>query len=298
VTRILVTGGAGFIGHHVVKRLVDEGDDVVVLDNLARGSFERPELAGATLICGDIRDPRACARSVEGCSAVIHLAAQSNVMGSQSDPRRTFTTNVDGTWELAQAARTEGAGHFIFASSREVYGEPQRLPVRECDPLRPKNLYGATKAAAEALLSALPAGSPAVSVARFTNVIGRGDSGRVVPTWLEAVAGGRPLTLFGGDQELDFVPVATSVEAIVRILRRGPIRGPVNVGSGQRTSLRTLAAAVMAIAGTGVPIEVAPVRHVEVCRFQADVRRMRELLGVDPPEHPLDVLASLVGPGT
>ena len=296
--RILVTGGAGFIGHHLVKRLIDDGDDVVVLDNLARGSFERPELAGATLIRGDIRDPQVCARSVEGCSAVIHLAAQSNVMGSQSDPRRTFTTNVAGTWEAAQAARTAGVGHFIFASSREVYGEPRHLPVRECEPLRPKNLYGATKAAAEALLSAVPAGSPAVSVARFTNVIGSGDSGRVVPTWLEAVAGGRPLTLFGGEQELDFVPVATAVEAIVRILRRGPIDKPVNVGSGQRTSLRTLAAAIMAIAGTGVPVEVVPARHVEVCRFQADVTRMRELLGVDPPEHPLEVLDSLMGLAT
>lgn len=292
--RVLVTGGAGFIGHHLVGRLLTDGDAVVVLDNLSRGSFARPELAGAKCIRGDIREPGACAEAVAGCDAVVHLAAVSNVMGSQSDPALTISTNVDGTKNVAQAAARASVPHLVFASSREVYGEPDHLPVRESEPLCGKNAYGASKVAAEQFLQDMD-GDVSVSILRFTNVIGSGDSGRVVPLWIAAAREGRPLVVYGGRQIIDFVPVSTAVEAVVRVLRRGGVDKPVNVGSGKQTTLFDLASVIRRSARLETRIDVRPTRAIEVTRFQADVTRMHCLLGITPAANPLSTVAELVG---
>jgi len=292
--KVLVTGGAGFIGHHLVNQLLEAGDEVVVLDNLVRGSFERPELAGAELVLGDIRDADACARAVIGCDSVVHLAAQSNVMGSEADPELTASTNVEGTRKIATAARSGGVSHLIFASSREVYGEPRWLPVVESAPLCGKNAYGTSKVAAEALLRDIETDRFAVSVLRFANVIGRGDSGRVLPLWLTAAREGQPLVLYGGRQVMDFVPVATAVEAITRLVHGGPVTGPINIGSGKQTTLIDLASAIRDSFGSETRLDVQPARDVEVSRFQADVTRMRNLLGIEPPDYPLVVVREMV----
>jgi UDP-glucose 4-epimerase len=295
MTRILVTGGAGFIGHHLVARLVSDGYDVVVLDNLRRGSFERFALRGARLLVGDVRNAADCQLASTGCDAVVHLAAQSNVMGSHSEPDYTVATNVDGTWKVAGAATRAGVGRFVFASSREVYGDPAHCPVHETAPLHPKNLYGATKLAGEILLGALPPGSPSVSILRFANVIGEGDSDRVVPRWIEAARSGRPLIMFGGDQVIDFVPIDTAVEALVQALERSPMPvEPVNIGSGVPTTLRQLAARVLVASATSSAVEVVPGRAVEVREFVADVRRMRAVLGITPPADPLATVTAML----
>jgi UDP-glucose 4-epimerase len=288
--RVLVTGGAGFIGHHLVAALLKDGQDVVVLDNLRRGSFERPGLAGAALIQGDIRCSEDCEAAARDCDAAVHLAAQANVMGSADDPGYAFETNVTGTWNVARACIAAGVRQLVFSSSREVYGEPQELPVSEATPFAPKNVYGATKVAGEALLSALAGPAFGVSVLRLSNVIGRGDSGRVLPLWLEAGREGRALQLFGGEQEIDFVPVETVVRAIRRVLEAGTVDGPVNIGGGRSFALAEVAERVASLFAARPAIERVPARAIEVRRFRADVTRMRDVLGIEPPEDPLNGL--------
>ena len=280
---IVVTGGAGFIGHQLVAALCQRGHTITVLDNLHRGSFERPELAAARVAEGDIRDAAVCAAAFEGAACVIHLAAQSNVMGSQDDPDYTFETNVAGTWTVAAAAARAGVAHLIFASSREVYGEPASLPVAEDAPLRPFNLYGASKAAGEALLGTLPWPALHVSVLRLANVIGPGDHGRVVPLWLAAATAGEPLVVYGGGQILDFVPIETVVEAFVRVAEIGPLTEPVNVGSGVPVPLTELAERIIGITRSESKVDTRPARGPEITRFCADTSRMQSILGMSPP---------------
>lgn len=289
--RIAITGGAGFIGHHLAGELVAKGHSVVVIDNLRRGSFERAETTHAEAVCGDIRDFSVCERAFVGADCVVHLAAQANVMGSQDDPEYTVSTNVAGTWAVARAAAECSVPHLVFASSREVYGEPTTLPVSESSPLSARNLYGASKIAGEALLSSLPWALPAVSILRLANVIGSGDSGRVLPLWLDAASRRQPLRLFGGDQVLDFVPMKTVVEAFTTVVERGAVDGPINVGSGTATTLRELALRVLKLTGSTSQLEVLPPRGPEVTRYVADIRRMRECLGIEPPADPLASVA-------
>lgn len=288
--KVAVTGGAGFIGHHLVRLLVAEGHEVTVLDNLRRGSFERPGLDGAHCIEGDVRVLAHCRMAVAGSDAVVHLAAQSNVMGSNADPDYAFETNVTGTWNIAVAAREERVGHLVFSSSREVYGETDALSVPESAPLRPHNLYGASKAAAEMLLAGLPEGAPRVSILRLANVIGPGDSGRVVPLWLQSAREGTPLTVYGGRQVMDLVPVDVACRAIVNTLSRGPLDGPVNVGSGVATPILSLAAHIIQLTHAASATEIVPARSVEVTRFCASTERMQAILGVIPPERPLEAI--------
>jgi UDP-glucose 4-epimerase len=290
MARILVTGGAGFIGHHLVRTLVVRGDSVVVLDNLHRGSFDGLDRLGLTAIHGDVRDRNACEAAMKGCDVVVHLAAQSNVMGSESSPDYTFHTNVDGTWNVARAAAAAGVRRLIFTSSREVYGEPTRLPVAEDQPLRPKNTYGASKAAGEMILVGGAAGDSSVLVLRLANVIGPGDTGRVLPTWLAAIRNGERLRVFGGRQVLDFVPVDVCVAALVAAVDAPKPSGPINVGSGSGTSLLTVAERLQSLYRGTSCLDVQPARSAEVVRFVADVTRMRRFLGVEPPEDPLSII--------
>ena len=306
--RLTVTGGAGFIGHHAVRELVARGHDVTVLDDLSRGSFERPGLLGARLLDGDIRSLHDCARSLDGADAVIHLAAISNVMGSQGAPEICFDVNVTGSWNVLRATAEAGVGHLIFSSSREIYGDALSLPVAEDAPPAPKNAYGHSKLAGEAVLGML-ASPTAVSVLRLSNVVGAGDSGRVAPLWLDAARAGEPLVIFGGRQLIDFVPVETVVACLVRLVEGGPLpaehAGPINVGGGQPISLPDLAERVLdavAAEANGAAlrrseVRVEPPRGPEVERFLADTTRMRTLLGVNPPRDTLAALATYGGVG-
>lgn len=287
--RVVVTGGAGFIGHHLVRELLARGARVAVIDNLSRGTFERAELAGAELIVGEVSNAPLCRSVLEGADAVVHLAAQSQVMSSELDPQYTFQANVEGAWTVASEARCAGVRHVVFASSREVYGNPQRLPVPETAPLAPHNLYGASKVAAEVLLMRMP-GIP-VSVLRLSNVIGAGDGGRVVPRWIEAARSGTPLTVFGGAQVLDLIPVEVAVAGFLRLLDRGPISNPINIGSGVQTPILQLARRILEMTDSTSRVICAPAREAEVDRFCADTRRMREVLQLEPPRDPVASIA-------
>lgn len=292
MTRVLVTGGAGFIGSHLADALVAAEHDVVVLDNLRRGCREQvPEQA--TFIEGDIRDFETVARATQGAELVYHLAAQSNVMGAMSDAEYSFTTNVVGTFNVLRAAAEAGVRRVVFSSSREVYGEPKELPVTEDAPLLAKNPYGASKVAGEAYCRTWHHTAKLDTyILRFANVYGPRDFGRVIPLWLTRALRDEPLQLYGGDQVLDFVHVSVAVEALLRAAD-APNEGPVNVGTGVGTSLRTLADRILKLTGV-CRLEVVPAREAEVVRFVAATQRMRSVLEMTPPKDPLEGLPALL----
>ncbi|MHB8684288.1 MAG: SDR family NAD(P)-dependent oxidoreductase [Dehalococcoidia bacterium] len=299
MTRSLVTGGAGFIGSHLAARLLRQGDDVRVLDNLRRGSREALMRRGGAgqieLIEGDVRDPATLRAAAAGCTRIFHLAAQSNVIGALDDPEYSFTTNVGGTFNVLRCAVDLHTDRVVFTSSREVYGEALYVPVDEDHPLRAKNPYGASKLAGEAYCRTFAhCYDLDVAIVRLANVYGAGDSERVIPLWLDLAAAGEPLQVFGGDQVLDFVWVDTVVDALVVAGDRG-IDAPTNIGSGTGTPILELAQRVLDATGSkAAVVRVAP-RNAEVSRFVADVSRMRAL-GIAPDADPLAHLAELAAP--
>lgn len=319
---IVVTGGAGFIGRHLVARLVASraafgtpGEPVVVLDNLRRGSREalEPLIARGDVrfVEGDVRDSVALDDALRGAEFVFHTAAQSNVMGAEDDPAYAFTTNVVGTQNVLQAASAAGVRRVVFTSSREVYGQPSGLPVFETAPLAPKNAYGGSKAAGEMLCRvAGERGGLEVVAARLANTYGAGDTGRVIPLWLERAARGEDLLIYGGTQVLDFIWVGDVVSALVRAALAPRVifaaagllpqakagEGffvALNVGTGRGTPILALAERVRDVVGVPVETRVLPARAAEVEQFIPDISVMRRTLGLrpDPPLAHLPALA-------
>jgi UDP-glucose 4-epimerase len=289
--KVLVTGGAGFLGSHLVDALVRAGDQVVILDNLRRGSAANIQhhLCGGDIrfIEGDIRDYPAVLGSMSGVEMTYHLAAQANVMGAIEDFDYSFETNVAGTYNVLKAAASAGVRRLVFASSREVYGEPQSLPVPEGAPLSAKNPYGASKVAGEAYCLAWQnATKLECQILRFANIYGPRDRGRVIPIWLQRASQGDPLEIYGGEQLIDFVWVGSAIEALLAAGAREPL-GPVNVGSGTAVSLPYLAHRILEETRSNSKLEISPARAVEVVRFVADVERMKLVLGVTPDLEPL-----------
>lgn len=294
--RVLVTGGAGFIGSHLVDALVERGDDVVVLDNLKRGRVEHIEGHVGTgkvrLVVGDIRDEQEVAAATTGAEVVYHLAAQSNVMGAIQDMDYSFKTNVVGTFNVLKAASSAAVRRVVFASSREVYGDPDVVPVREDAPLLAKNPYGASKLAGEAYCRVWQtANGLDCMVLRFANVFGLRDRDRVIPRWLARAADGQDLEVYGGNQVIDFVWVGQAVDALLAAAACTN-DGAVNVGSGVGTPISDLGQRILALTRSSSSLRVLPARSIEVVRFIADVSRMRSVLGIEPPVDPLAQLST------
>lgn len=290
--KTVVTGGAGFIGSHLVDALVDRGDSVVVIDNLHRGRVEHIEYqieSGAVVFVeGDIRDGDALRRWLAGADVIYHLAAQSNVMGAMDNVDYSFTTNVLGTFELLKAAKEEGVPRVVFSSSREVYGEQKAMPVAESATLNAKNLYGASKLAGEAYCRAWErTAGTTCSVLRLANVYGPRDTDRVIPLWLDRATRGDDLVIYGGTQVLDFVWIDIAVKSLIAAAMI-ELDGPVNVGSGQGTTLQELARAVTNLTGSKSRVRMEPARAVEVTKFIAATDRMQRILGIPAPAHPLE----------
>lgn len=295
--KILVTGGAGFIGSHLVRRLVkDRVGSVTVLDNFHRARPEnladcRDEIC---LLRTDIRNPAALLEALCDVDLVYHLAAQSSVMGAEADADYTFRTNVLGTFELLRAARTSGVRRVVFTSSREVYGDPLRVPVPETAPLKPKNLYGASKVAGEAYCTVFGSDGLETAVLRLANVYGPGDTDRVLPLFFERALQGQPLVLYGGQQVLDFVWIDTVVEALCKVGFGDLIPEPLNIGSGKGVTVSNSSRRVLELTGWRSQVEIVPARQTEVTRFVADVTRARQVLGLQQPADPLFGLAGML----
>ncbi len=281
--KVLVTGGAGFIGSHLVDRLVQNDFKVVVLDNLHRGKTENIQnhidMGKVEFINGDIRDFDAVKRAVYNCDTIYHLAAQSNVMGAVSDLDYSFSTNVVGTFNVLKASQESGARRLIFSSSREAYGEAEYLPVDEKHPLSSKNTYGASKVAGEKYCEVFQnMSNMEVVILRFANVYGERDFDRVIPIFLKNVADSKDLHVYGGDQIIDFISIDAVIDILLQSLENDKApQGPTNVGSGKSTTLFDLANRIMELSGAKQKVIVDPPRSIEVVRFTADIGRLQKI---------------------
>ncbi|MBV8553067.1 MAG: NAD-dependent epimerase/dehydratase family protein [Acidobacteriaceae bacterium] len=282
-SKILVTGGAGFIGSHIVERLVEERAEVTVLDNFSRGSLSLLSnvLDSVCVIEGDVRD-RSCVEAASvGQTAVIHLASQSSVMRASADLDESFTGNVVGTFEVLRAAKSAGVKHCIFASSREVYGDPTQLPVGEDTRLDPKNPYGVSKLAGELYCRSFQDESFRVSILRLANVYGFRDFDRVIPIFVGQALRNEDLVLYGGGQILDFVWIDTVVDAFVAVAASKFPTGALNVGSGKGITIHDLARHIVRLSGSGSRVVVRQPRSLESVGFIADTTRAKQTLGID-----------------
>lgn len=296
--RYLITGGAGFIGSHLARRLLAKRQQVIVYDNFTRPSplhAEHPECA-LRVIEGDIRDAVTLRCAMRQVDVVFHLAAQSQVLAASRDPDYCFSTNVAGTVNVLGAARATGVRRVVFASSREVYGEPSHLPVDEERALKPKNDYGASKVAAEAYCRTMGDTDRLSTVMlRFSNVYGPGDADRLIPRWLARAQADADLEIYGGRQILDMVWIGTAIQALIAAAHPAVAATAVNVGAGRGSPIGDIATRILLATGSASRVVIRPARQIEVERFVADVRRMRDTLGVAAAEDPLHGIAAMLG---
>jgi UDP-glucose 4-epimerase len=289
--RILVTGGAGFIGSHLAERLVETGHSVRVLDNLSSG--KRSNLARADnleFVEGDVRDIAAVERAMSGIDAIYHLAAVASVQASIDDPLGTHGSNFVGTLNLLEAARRQGTRRLLYASSAAVYGDTDSLPVSETAATNPLSPYAADKLAGERYLKFYATKHGMATTAfRFFNIYGpRQDvsspySG-VISIFVERIRRARAVTVFGdGRQTRDFVYVSDLIDVLTTALTNTRSIGAVlNVGRGVECSLLDLLASMERLVGRSVTREHAPARVGDILRSRADVRRLEETLGFVP----------------
>jgi len=242
----------------------------------------------------DIRDQHSLARMMHRVELVFHLAAQSNVMGALRDVTYSSSTNVAGTLSVLESARQAGVRRVVFASSREVYGDPAGLPVPETAPLAPKNAYGMSKVAGEMCCAMLGGAKLETVVLRLANVYGPRDRQRVIPLFVESALAGLPLTLYGGSQVLDFVWIDYAVQALVSAGLGKRITGPVNIGSGWGTTIAELARRIVQLTESHSKLRIVRPRAEEVVGFVADIRRARRLLGLEIRNGSLARLPDLV----
>lgn len=289
--RILITGGLGFIGANLAAALVDRpGLRISILDHAQPDGWPPPNRDPRIAVrVGDILDQRVVETSVAEADAVVHLAAVPGVMGSIEVPRQSFRTNVEGTLNLLEAVRTQGARRLIFASSNAAVGghEP---PFDESKVLMPTSPYGATKAAGEALCLAYAKtfGLPTVSL-RFSNVYGpySWHKASVVSTFFRLALRGSPLTVHGdGSQTRDFLFVEDLCEAIWLAVERAEPGSVFHIASGVETPIGTLARKIKQLVESDLEIEV-PVTYVSaradgVSRNYASIALACERLGYSP----------------
>src|SRR5438552_3720008 len=289
--RVLVTGGAGFIGSNLVRALLERGDEVRVLDNFSTGS--RGNLTGLAveIVEGELRSYERVHNAVRGTEVVYHLGALGSVPRSVQDPLTSNAVNVEGTLNVLLAARDEGVRRVVFSSSSSVYGSTGTLPRTEemaPDPISP---YGVAKLAAERYcISAVRVYERFETVVlRYFNVFGPRQSphsqyAAVVPLFITAIAAGEPVTVYGdGEQLRDFTYVANVVDATLRAADAADASGRIfNVAAGSPASVNTVAETIGAILGKPVEKRHEPPRPGDIRDSWADVTAAREALGFEP----------------
>lgn len=290
---ILVTGGAGFIGSHLVAALAADGRPVRVLDDLSSGRRENlAGLAGVDLVEASIVDRAAVERACVGVTTLFHLAACPSVPRSFDEPEFCHAVNATGTLQVAIAAARAKVRRVVFASSCAIYGDAGNVAVGEAHPPQPKSPYAAQKLLGEHYLAHYGAAHGFKAVAlRFFNVFGpRQDPGSpysgVISIFCEKLLAGAAATLHGdGRQTRDFVYVADVVAALLLAAERDvPHASVFNVASGRSRSLLELHAALAALCGAGVAPRHGPPRAGDIVHSAADITELRARLG-DLPRH-------------
>jgi UDP-glucose 4-epimerase len=290
--RVVVTGGAGFIGSHVVDALVELGSDVMAIDDLSageRGNLADAENRGARLVVGDIRDRILLDRELGGASVVIHMACD-NLRASLANPERSHEVNATGSLVTSLASVEAGVERFVYVSSSEAYGSAQRSPMDEGHPLRPSTVYGAAKAAGELYAqSCMRAyGLPATVVRPFNSYGPRshaeGTSAEVIPKLTTRILAGLPPVIFGdGSQTRDFTWVEETARGIVAAAGcDGLVGDAVNIAYGRGVSIREICDLLLEILDAPeLEPELIEARPGDVEHHFADTSKARSVLGFE-----------------
>jgi UDP-glucose 4-epimerase len=291
MSRVLVTGGGGFIGSNLVHALLGRGDDVRVLDNFATGNRANLEGLDVEVVEGELRSYERVHNAVRGVEVVFHLGALGSVPRSVQDPLTSSAVNIEGTLNVLLAARDEGVRRVVFSSSSSVYGLRRDLPVTESvapDPLSP---YGVAKLAAERYCVAFSRVYESFEsvVLRYFNVFGPRQSpdsqyAAVIPLFLARIAAGEPITINGdGEQSRDFTYVANVVDATIRAAEAPGVSGNLlNVAASAPVTVNELANTIGRILDRPVEKLFAPPRAGDIRDSWADISAAREALGWEP----------------
>lgn len=312
--RILVTGGAGYIGSHMVKTLLRAGHDAVVYDDLSAG--HRDAVSGAGLVEGDIRDVGRLTETLRTrrIEAVMHFAARIDVGESVRRPDLYYQTNVHGSRCLLDAMRAAGVDRLVYSSTAAVYGEPETIPIPEDHPLRPTNPYGASKCMVERMLADEDAAFGLRSASlRYFNAAGADPEGELgerhdpethlVPLACQAAAGRRAsITVYGRDYPTpdgtclrDYVHVQDLCAAHLKALEYlagGGATDAFNLGYGHGTSVQEVIDSVRAVSGRALTVDDGPRRAGDPARLVADPARARRVLGWTPARADLGTIVA------
>jgi nucleoside-diphosphate-sugar epimerase len=289
VSRVVVTGGAGFIGSRLIRELLGRGYSVVALDNFCSGSWENLRglrgRDGFEVVEGDVRDRRVVRKVLKGADGVVHLAALIDVEASVRDPFETHDVNVNGTLNVLNEAVKAGVKRFVFASSTAVYGDANPLPLKEDYPLCPISPYAASKAAEGYCLAFNKCYGLGTVVLRYFNVYGPGQRNSaysgVITRFLENAFKGEPLTVYGdGCQTRDFIYVDDVIEATVLALEDDGVEGEIfNVCTGKPASVNELVEVVRAIVGKDFKVIYDKPRKGDIRNNYGDPSKAEKILG-------------------
>jgi UDP-glucose 4-epimerase len=292
---MLITGGAGFVGSHLCEKYTKEKHTVLCLDNFMSGNLTNVrhllDYRNFKLVKGDIRDYDLLEKIMRDVEVVFHLAAQVHVDRSYIEPRLTWEVNVMGTQNVLEIARLHDASKVIYASTSEVYGSAQYVPIDEKHPLDAPHPYGASKVAADRMCHAYNRTyGMNIAIMRLFNIFGPHQRdlgyGGVISIFARRVLTGMPPMIYGdGSQSRDYTYIADAVRAYDLVLNYNePLPGPVNFGSGKDVTITDLANRIIAQCGKGdvmKPVHVSP-RIGEVNRLIADASKAKKLLGWQP----------------
>jgi len=290
----MVTGGAGFIGSHLVEKLVGMRNTVIVYDNFDRYYLGKEKNIQYLidndffrLIKADILNYEILLKSMKGVDVVFHLAAQPGVRFSMVNPIRTSQVNIIGTLNVLKAARKMGVKRVIFASSSSVYGQPKYLPINEGHPTEPISIYGASKLAAEKYCQIfndqlnLP-----VVILRYHTVYGpRQRPDMAIYKWTQAIFEGKPVTIYGdGTQTRDFTFITDIISGTIKAAEVEGIDGETfNLGGGSRVSVNNVVKLLIQISGVeDVQVNYEPPKLGDVSDTHADINKARKILGFNP----------------
>lgn len=294
--KILVTGGAGFIGSHLVDRLLKEGHSVRVLDDFSSGKEENLNFTSGlssrvyNLIRGDIRDFKTCQESCKGIDYVLHQAARRSVPKSLANPYEYNGVNINGTLNMLRASKEAGVKRFIFASSSSIYGERENFPEKESDIPLLISPYALTKLAGEYYCRIFSENHNLETVSlRYFNVFGPRQSlddeyAVVIPKFITSLLKNEPPPIYGnGQQSRDFTFVANVVEANIKAMNTPHLRcGVFNIASGRDISILQLTAILKEIMNRNIEPFFLPPRPGDVQRTLADISKAKKLLGYRP----------------
>ncbi|MDO8669665.1 MAG: UDP-glucose 4-epimerase GalE [Candidatus Buchananbacteria bacterium] len=309
--KVLVVGGAGYIGSHVVKELFKNGYQPIVFDNLSTGKKENI-IDGVLFIEGDIINYDQIKEALDGVGAVIHLAGLKSAGQSMIEPEKYATGNISGTINLLNAVSLSGIKNIIFSSSAAVYGNPKYLPIDENHPIEPINFYGQTKLITEDLLKWYSQIKGINYVAlRYFNAVGYDVEGEIkgleknpsnlLPVVMEAIIGQRDhVEILGDDYDTpdgtcirDYVHVSDLADAHVRALKYIDQENKniiVNLGTANGLSVRQIVEAAKKISKMDFPVKISPRRLGDPAKIFSDSTRARELLGWQPKHSDLDTI--------